>query len=120
MRLAITAGAPGRVSVALVRNGRVHARGAKAVAAGTSSYALRLPKRLKAGKYALKATYTPDEGDATTATRRLKLTRKARAARARASLRPASKLSGAPRALPDGRFHGRRPARTFAANAQAG
>jgi hypothetical protein len=43
--------------------------------------------------------------------RKLKLTGKAVAQRARVAARGRAKLEGGPVALPDGRFHGRRPAR---------
>ena len=121
VRVSITADAPGRVSLALVRSGRVFAQGSRAVGeAGTYGYVLQLPKRAKAGAYSLKATYTPAGGRAATKTRKVTLAGKAKARGARASSGLGGKLAGAPRALPDGRFHGERPARTFAARALAG
>jgi PKD repeat protein len=111
IRVALTADAPGRVQLALVRGGRVVSRGATGVAAGTRSYRLKLPKRAKAGAYTLKATYSPDGAPAMTVSRKLTLTDKAVAQRARVAARGRAKLEGGPVALPDGRFHGRRPAR---------
>ena len=80
---------------------------------GTADYRLKLPKGSRAGRYTLKATYTPPGHQAITASRKLTLTGKASpGARGRARA-PASALGRGPRALPDGRFHGDRPARTF-------
>jgi hypothetical protein len=73
---------------------------------GTADYRLKLPKGSKAGRYTLKATY-----GAITVSRKLTLTGRS-ARRARTSSRPGVELGRGPRALPDGRFHGERPART--------
>ena len=115
IRVALTADAPGRVQLALVRGGRIVSRGGAAVAAGTSAYKLKLPKGAKAGRYAIKATYTPAGGSARTSSRAITLTGKAGAKRASIASRTASAVDGGPVAMPDGSFHGRRPARTFAA-----
>jgi plastocyanin len=114
LRVALTAGASGRVQLALVRGGRVIARGGTAVAAGTKAYRLKLPKRAKPGAYALKATYAPDSGAAVSVSRTVRLTGKPAARRARVAAHGAPRLHGGPVALPDGRFHSKRPARTFA------
>jgi PKD repeat protein len=114
IRMALTADAPGRVQLALVRGGRVIARGGTSVADETKSYRLKLPRRAKAGGYTLKATYTPTGGRATTVSRKVTLTGKARAHGARTAGFGAARLQGGPVALPDGRFHGRTPARAFA------
>ena len=113
VRVALTADAAGRVQLALVRAGRVVSRGGTAVSAGTSSYALKLPKGTKAGRYAIKATYTPAGGAARTAGRAITLTGKPAPRRARAASRPGVTVGRGPVALPDGAFHGTRPARTF-------
>ena len=68
-----------------------------------------------AGRYAIKATYTPAGGSARTSSRAITLTGKAGAKRASIASRTASAVDGGPVAMPDGAFHGRRPARTFAA-----
>ena len=114
IRVALTADASGRVQLALVRGGRVVARGGTAVGTGTKSYRLKLPRRAKAGVYTLKATYVPVGARASTLSRRITLTGKARATGARTAAHAAPRLEGGPVALPDGRFHGPRPARTFA------
>jgi hypothetical protein len=72
---------------------------------GTADYRFKLPKRTKAGRYTLKATY-----GTVTVSRALKLTGKAAARR---SSLPGMAVGVGPRALPDGRFHGARPERTF-------
>jgi hypothetical protein len=59
-------------------------------------------------------TYTPASGAAKTAIRAITLTGKAGAKRARLASRPGSTVGSGPVAMPDGTFHGRRPARTFA------
>ena len=114
IRVALTANASGRVQLALVRGGRIVSRGGTVVVAGTSAYKLELPKRTKAGRYAIKATYTPRAGGAKTASRAITLTGKAGAKRARLASRPGSTVDGGPVGMPDGTFDGRRPARTFA------
>jgi PKD repeat protein len=114
IRVRLSASAAGRVRLSLVRGGRVIARGATAVPAASTAYRLRFPKGVKAGRYTLKATYTPAGGAARTSTRAITLTGRAGAARAAASaVSPRSELGRGPVAMPDGSFHGRRPARTF-------
>jgi hypothetical protein len=94
------------VQLALARGKRVIVRaGVRLDADGTADYRLKLPKGSRAGRYTLKATY-----GAVTTSRRITLTGKTAA---RTSLRPGVELGRGPRALPDGRFHGDRPARTF-------
>ena len=111
--VALTAEAPGQVSFALVRSGRMVARGRSDRAAGTTSYRLKLPRRAKAGRYVLKVTFTPAGAEASTTTRKVQLTGKARrgqAAKATASGVSAPRVSGAgaPSGLPDGKFRGER------------
>ena len=114
IRVALTTSAAGKVQLALVRAGRIVSRGGTAVAAGTSAYELKLPKGVKAGRYTIKAIYTTVTGAARTAGRAITLTGKARAKRASLAPRPGSTVEGGPVAMPDGTFHGRKPARTFA------
>jgi plastocyanin len=105
----LTASDAGRVQLSLAAGGRVIARaGVRLDEDGTADYRLKLPKRSRAGRYTLKATY-----GAITASRKITLTGKASARRATTSSRAAVTLGRGPRALPDGRFHGDRPARTF-------
>ena len=114
--IALTAEAGGKVSVALVRSGRVLARGSKAIAAGTSTYRLKLPRKAKAGRYVLKATWTPPRSAAITKLRNLRLVKSPpvrRRASASASASAGAVVGAGPRALPDGAFHGTRPAQTF-------
>jgi PKD repeat protein len=110
----LTASDSGRVRLTLGRGRRVVARaGVSLDPDGTADYRLKLPKRTRAGRYTLKATYQAG-GRTITASRRITLTGKTSARRAIASSRRAVVLGrAAPRALPDGRFHGPRPARIF-------
>jgi len=112
IRVALTASASGKVQLALVRAGRIVSRGGTAVVAGTSAYKLKLPRGVKAGRYTIKATYTTASG-AKTASRAITLTGKAGAKRASLASRPGSTVGSGPVAMPDGTFHGRKPARTF-------
>jgi PKD repeat protein len=105
----LTAGGGGRVQLSLARVSRVIARaGVRLDEDGTADYRLKLPKGSKSGRYTLKATY-----GAVTASRKITLTGKSPARRARTSAGSRVELGRGPRALPDGRFHGDRPARTF-------
>jgi PKD repeat protein len=114
IRVALDADASGRVQLQLVRGSRVLSRGGTVVVEGRSAYKLKLPKGTKAGRYTIKATYTPTGGSAKRTSRAITLTGKARASRASASaVAPRSAVDGGPVAMPDGTFHGRRPARTF-------
>ena len=105
----LTASDAGRVQLSLSRGARVIARASVRLEAdGTADYRLKLPKGTKAGRYTLKATYRT-----VTASRSLTLTGKASARRASASSVPGVAIGAGPRALPDGRFIGARPGRTF-------
>ena len=105
----LTASDGGRVQLALTRGNRVIVRaGVRLDEDGTADYRLKLPKGSRAGSYTLKATYAT-----VTASRKITLTGRSSARRARTSSRPGVKLGRGPRALPDGRFHGDRPALTF-------
>jgi hypothetical protein len=110
----LTASDAGRVQLSLARGSRVIVRaGVRLDEDGTADYHLKLPKGSKAGRYTLKATYTSPGRHAITASRKITLTGKPSARRARTSSRPDPALGRGPRVLPDGRFHGDRPARTF-------
>jgi plastocyanin len=114
IRIAMDADASGRVQLQLVRGSRVISRGGTVVVEGASAYKLKLPKATKAGRYTIKATYTPTGGTAKKTSRAITLTGKARASRASASaVAPRSTVDGGPVGMPDGTFQGRRPARTF-------
>jgi plastocyanin len=117
--IALTADSAGKVSVALVRNGRILVRGSKSIAEGAASYKLKLPRKAKAGRHTLKVTFKPTGGEASTETLKIKLTgkRKAGAASASAAGARRTRLSGGPVALPDGKFHGTRK-RSFAPRAR--
>jgi hypothetical protein len=107
----LTTDTAGKASFALVRSGRLIARGSKAIGAGTASYKLKLPRKAKAGKYVLKVTFTPTGGKARMSTIRVKLAGKAKAAKASASAagrRARVSAAGAPAGLPNGVFHGTR------------
>ena len=110
----ITANDAGRVQLSLARGPRTIARASVRLDAdGTADYRLKLPKGTKPGRYTLKATYTPSGGRPITVSRSLTLTGKPSARRASASSIPGVAVGVGPRALPDGRFHGARPERTF-------
>ena len=114
IRVSLTASGAGRVQIALARGGRVIARGGTVVVEGRTAYKLKLPKGTKAGRYTLKVTFTPKSGAKTIATRAITLTGKAGAARASASVAaPGGEVERGPAGMPDGTFHGRKPARTF-------
>jgi len=105
----LTASDDGRVQLALARGAHVIARASVRLDAdGTADYRLKLPNGAKAGTYTLKATYR-----GITVSRRLTLTGKPSARHARASALPGVAVGPGPLALPDGRFHGPRPASTF-------
>jgi plastocyanin len=113
IRVTLKATTAGRVQLSLVRGGRVISRGGTAVGTGTKAYKLKLPRGAKAGRYTIKATYTPTGGAAKTTTRAIALTGKAGALRASASVGSRSEVERGPVAMPDGTFHGRKPARMF-------
>jgi PKD domain len=120
--ITLSTDATGKVAVALVRNGRVLARGSKAIAAGTASYKLKLPRKAKAGRHTLKVTFKPTGGEAITESLKVKLTGKRKAGAATASTARAAKrrvsAAGAPSGLPNGAFHGASRKRTFAPRAK--
>jgi plastocyanin len=106
--LTLSTDAAGKVSVALVRSGRVLAKGTKTVGEGTTAYKLKLPRKAKAGRYTLKVTFKPAGGTATTTTRKVTLG-KAKAGKASAASHGARVSgAGAPVGLPNGVFHGKR------------
>jgi PKD repeat protein len=110
----LTASDAGRVQLSLARGDRVIARaGVTLDEDGTADHRLKLPKGSRPGRYTLKATYRPAAGQVITASQKITLTGKPSARRATTSSRPGVALGRGPRALPDGRFHGDRPARTF-------
>jgi hypothetical protein len=78
LTLALTADRPGRVSVALLKGARVIVTGAKALRAGTTAYALRLPAggKLRPGRYVLSVSFTARGAErATTRVAKVRLTR---------------------------------------------
>jgi plastocyanin len=98
--IALTAETPGAVTLALVKGGRVIAKGATRVStAGTFGFRLKLPKaaKLKAGTYKLKVAFVP-AGSAKAATKTLTLKLSGRVAGARASVARATTagLAGVP------------------------
>ena len=114
IRVKLSGSKAGRVTLALARGARVIARaGVKLDRNGRADYRLKLPKRTTAGRYTLKATYKPVGSRAITRSRKVTLTGTRPARGATASSRPGVALGRGPRALPDGRFHGERPASTF-------
>jgi hypothetical protein len=88
--VALTIDRPGKATLALVKGGKVVARAAATFTlAGTFGLKMKLPKKLKAGKYKLKISFTP-AGTTKAATKSLplKITGKASASAAAAAVRP--------------------------------
>ena len=82
---------------------------------GTADHRLKLKKGTAPGRYVLKATWKPPHSETTiTRLRNIRLVKSPTVRRrASASSRPGVTVATGPRALPDGAFHGTRPARTF-------
>ena len=107
--LALTADVPGAADFALVLGGRIVARaGLRVTKAGSLGFKLKLPKKLKAGRYSLKITFTPT-GATKASTKTIKITfagpakRKAKAKPARSASSAAPALGNVPpAAMPDG------------------
>ncbi len=96
MPLVLSPDDAGKVDLALVRGSRVVAKAAATFKfASTFGLKMKLPKKLKAGKYSLRVSYTPRSGAATKKTLKLKVVapKKKRARGARASSRR-PRLSG--------------------------
>jgi hypothetical protein len=71
--LALTPESPGKAEVALLKGSKIVAKkGATFTAAGTYSLKLNLPKKVQAGSYAIKVSYTP-QGAAKAVTKSLKV-----------------------------------------------
>jgi hypothetical protein len=123
IRVKLTGSAAGRVQLVLSRARRVVARaGVTLRAARTSTHRLKLPKRIKSGRYKLEVTYRPATGPAIRRSRTITLRgrRSSRRATAAQAWARGPVVGRGPRALPDGRFHGRLPARTFEVRAAVG
>jgi hypothetical protein len=109
--LALTADSAGRATFALIRSGRIAARAAlKITKPGSLGFRLKLPKKLKAGRYSLKISFKPT-GASKASVKTIKVTfikatkkKKAkRATAARAARGSAAKVAGAgPARIPDG------------------
>ena len=81
---------------------------------GTADHRLKLKKGTAPGRYVLKATWKPARSAAITKLRNVRLVKSPPVRRrASASSLPGVVVATGPRALPDGAFHGTRPARTF-------
>ena len=111
----LTASDAGRVQLALARGNRVIVRaGVQLDEDGTADYRLKLPKGSRAGRYTLQgdlhAARPPGDHRVAEAHADRQGVVPARARELRA---PPWRSARGPRALPDGRFHGDRPARTF-------
>jgi len=90
--LALTPEAAGKADVALLKGSKIVAKkGATFTAAGTYSLKLKLPKKLKAGSYAIKVSYTP-QGATKAVTKSLKV--KAVAAKKKATKKRGKALEG--------------------------
>jgi plastocyanin len=92
--LALTPESPGKAEVALLKGSKIVARkGATFSAAGTYSLKLNLPKKVKAGSYAVKVSYTP-AGTTKAVTKSLKVKVTVAKKKAKKRGKAASKLSG--------------------------
>ncbi len=80
---------------------------------GTADHRLKLKRGTAPGRYVLKATWKPARSEPITKLRNIRLVKSPPVRRASASSRPGVVVGTGPRALPDGAFHGARPARTF-------
>ena len=80
---------------------------------GTADHRLKLKRGTEPGRYVLKATWKPARSEAITKVRNVRLIKSPPVQRAKASSLAGVAVSTGPRALPDGAFHGTRPARTF-------
>jgi hypothetical protein len=81
--LVLTVNATGKVDVSLSRSGRIVAKGgAKIRRAGTIGFSLKLPKKPKSGRHALKIVFRPTSGRAVTKTLTVTFAKAKRATRA--------------------------------------
>ncbi len=111
--LALTAETAGTAEFALVTGGRIVSKsGLKITKPGSLGFKLKLPKKLKAGRYSLKITFTPT-GASKASKKTITITfaaakkkKKAKRSARVAAVPEAAQLTGAPAAsLPDGRLH---------------
>ena len=112
----LTATNRGKVSVQLLDGETVLARATVRLDPdGTADHRLKLKKGTAPGRYVLKAAWKPPHSETTiTRLRNIRLVKSPNVRRrASASSRPGAVVAAGPRALPDGAFHGTRPARTF-------
>ena len=114
----LTATNRGKVSVQLLDGETVLAQATVRLDPdGTADRRLKLKRGTAPGRYVLKAAWKPPHSETTiTRLRNIRLVKSPnvrRRASARASSRPGVTVAAGPRALPDGAFHGTRPARTF-------
>ncbi|MDX6665131.1 MAG: hypothetical protein QOG68_1337, partial [Solirubrobacteraceae bacterium] len=105
--MALTAQSAGSAKFALVRNGKILARGSLTITKpGTVGFRFKLPRTLKPGSYTLQVTFVPT-GTTKGVTKTLHFTVKA-AIKKKAHGRAVSSVSSAglpPPSLPDGRLH---------------
>ena len=97
MPLVLSPDDAGKVDLALVRGSRVVAKAAATFKfASTFGLKMKLPKKLKAGKYSLRVSYTPRSGAATKKTLKLKVVAPKKKKRARGAVASARRprLSG--------------------------
>jgi hypothetical protein len=104
--LALTADTAGAAQFALIRGGRIAAKsGLKITKPGSLGFKLKLPKRLKAGRYSLKITFTP-QGATRASTKTISITfssAKKKVRRSRAATVNGSALGNVPApVMPDG------------------
>lgn len=106
--MALTAETAGKAQFALVRGGRIAAQGGITITKpGTLGFKLKVPKKLKAGSYSLRITFTP-AGASKASVKTIKITFTA----AKKAKRAAVAATGAPRlspGVPASPVVGRRP-----------
>jgi PKD repeat protein len=107
--LALTASTAGRATFALIRSGRIVAKaGLTVTKPGSLGFRLKLPKKLKAGRYKLKISFTPT-GASTASVKTINVTfikatkKKAKKASVAAATNSTARVAGAgPARIPDG------------------
>lgn len=110
----LTATDRGKVQLQLLDGEKVLARATVRLDPdGTADHHLKLKKGTAPGRYVLKATWAPTRTATITKLRNIRLVKSPPLRRAKASALTEPTVGAGPRALPDGRFHGAQPARTF-------
>jgi hypothetical protein len=99
--LALTPESAGKAEVALLKGSKIVAKkGATFGAAGTYSLKLKLPRKLKAGRYSLKVSFTPQGASkAVTKSLKLKVSAAKKTAKRKKAIAPVEGIRGVPKPL---------------------